>query len=227
MTTFDGEGPVRPAAAIGDLVARVEAIARSAPSEPPVVEGGGPDSGELAVARGALARRRWEAAVPARFRDATPGSIPDHAAHDIRGWMLGSEPRPNLVLFGAVGVGKSWTACAAVRPLVEAGRTMAFWPVVRLLDHLRPGDRPDPYADAVTVDLLILDDVGAERATEWTAERLYALVNDRWLDQLPTVATSNLTAPQLTAAVGDRLASRLLGGAVTTRLIGPDRRRRG
>jgi DNA replication protein DnaC len=111
-----------------------------------------------------------------------------------------------------------------------------FWPVVELLDALRPGGDPETLAQAVTVDVLILDDLGTEKPTEWTFERLYAVVNRRWLEELPTVGTSNLPAsrksapdgydgPTLDEVLGPRMFSRLVGGSVPIRMSGPDRRR--
>lgn len=175
------------------------------------------------LARGLLAEHRWKATIPRRFLTAHLSTVGGDLQSKLREWAELEEP-PNLVLTGPVGSGKSYAACAACRPRVEAGATLEFWPVVRLLDQLRPGREPDPYDAIVATDLLVLDDLGAERATEWTAERLYAIVNDRWLAERPTIATTNLTPPQLTAAVGERLASRLLGGATTARLAGHDRR---
>jgi DNA replication protein DnaC len=178
------------------------------------------------VATRQLAERRWAAQITARFAAASIVELDDDLRGRLSRWA-NTPPRPSsLVLTGPVGTGKTYAACAAVRPLVEQGATLAFWPVVRLLDQLRPGRDDDPYPAAVAADLLVLDDLGAERATDWTAERLYALVNDRWLAERPTIVTTNLAPPQLTAAVGERLASRLLGGATTALLSGPDRRMR-
>lgn len=192
-----------------------------------------PDEAELlppppepeATARGHVATERWARAIPRRFLGACLDDLPEPLCATLLEWAELEAP-PNLVLTGPVGTGKTHAACAAVRPRVERGETLAFWPVVRLLDQLRPGADEDPYESAVAADVLVLDDLGAERATEWTAERLYAIVNDRWLAEKPTIATANLSPPQLAAAAGERLASRLLGGAHIARLAGPDRRMR-
>lgn len=194
-------------ALFADRVSRVRLVA------------GDPDD----TARALIAGRRWAATVPPRFAAAALADLAGEVLDKLAGWI--EEPElPNLVLLGPVGSGKSHAACAAVRPLVERGMSLEFWPVVRLLDQLRPGRDPDPYDDVARADLLVLDDLGAEKATEWTAERLYAIVNDRWLARRPTIVTTNLAPPQLAAAVGERLASRLLGGATIARLSGADRR---
>jgi DNA replication protein DnaC len=141
------------------------------------------------------------------------------------------------VLLGDVGTGKSHAAVAAVRPAFERGLEVRFLPVVELLDLLRPGGPEGVLYDLADVDRLVLDDIGMERATDWTMERMYALVNRRWLEGRPTIATSNLpgsrrTAPAgydgvtLDGALGERTFSRLVGSSsVVVKLTGPDRRR--
>ena len=61
------------------------------------------------------------------------------------------------------------------------------------------------------VDLLHIDDLGAERRTEWVLEQLYSIVNTRYEEQRATLVTSNLDHEALTAQVGERIVSRLEG----------------
>lgn len=169
----------------------------------------------------------WESAVPARFRAARLADFADRAGHDDLVDWAQDEARPNLVLLGPVGVGKTRAATAAVRGAFAAGSSLIFAPVGELLDRL-DWRRPDSaawMAELMAVDLLVVDDLGAERSNEWTGERLYAVINRRWLDELPTVATTNLEPDQLAEALGERTYSRLVGGATVLRLAGPDRRR--
>jgi DNA replication protein DnaC len=60
------------------------------------------------------------------------------------------------------------------------------------------------------VDLLHLDDLGAERRTEWVLEQLYSIVNERWQDQRSIIVTTNLGLDQLREQLGARTVSRLL-----------------
>lgn len=185
-----------------------------------------------AVLGDAVADRRngtWLRAIPNRFVWADlpdladqPGEVVDALAD----WSRDPAGR-NLLLLGPVGVGKSHAAVAAVREQhFVRGADVRFFPVVELLDLLRPGGPERALYDLADCDLLVLDDVGSERGTDWTAERLYALVNRRWLEARPTVCTSNLDSDQLQTTVGPRVFSRLVGnGAVALRLTGPDRRR--
>ncbi len=187
--------------------------------------------------------RQWTEIVPRRFVHSKPSDFIHEAEktrQQLTEWCKQPEGR-NLLFVGPVGTGKTHAAVAAagVRFFVH-GSWVKFWPVVELLDALRPGgasEDDDVMEVAMRCALLVLDDLGAEKPTEWTAERLYAIVNRRWMDERPIIATSNLPATQKTApkgyegetldeAVGPRMFSRLVGsGAVIVRLSGPDRRR--
>lgn len=173
--------------------------------------------------------RVWREAIPSRFLWATVDDFTGQTRSELEGWA--EPPGPggrNLLLLGPVGVGKSHAAVAAARLLFDRGTEVRFLPVVELLDLLRPGGPEGALYDLADLDCLVLDDLGSERPTDWTAERLYALVNRRWLEERPTIVTSNLAAGALEEAVGPRVFSRLVGnGSVGVGLSGPDRRRKG
>lgn len=176
----------------------------------------------------AAARRlRWEEVCPARFRGAALDGVDNVAVRgDLATWAAEAAAggAANLVLVGPTGRGKTHAALAACREPFMAGRSVLFAPVVELLDALRPegGMSTEPYCEA---DVLVLDDLGGERATGWTAERLYLIVNRRWMERRPTVVTTNLEPAELTEAVGERTYDRLRDGAVMLR-VGGERSRR-
>lgn len=188
------------------------------------------DYDDLPAAVGSmLADRRlatWQRAIPNRFQWAQLADFTGPEADTLAGWAEQPAGR-NLLLLGAVGVGKSHAAVAAVRPAhFDRGADVRFLPVVELLDLLRPGGPDGALYDLADVDVLVVDDLGTERSTDWTDERLYAVINRRWLEERPTVATTNLDAKELRDAIGARTYSRLVGnGAVVVTLTGPDRRR--
>ena len=72
--------------------------------------------------------------------------------------------------------------------------------------------------------LLIIDDIGAERLSEWVSERLLSLINTRVSNGLCTIYTSNLSPDELTNKLGARLASRIIGYSKQIALTGGDRR---
>jgi DNA replication protein DnaC len=214
-------------------VAAVRAAAARRP-DPHVPYTDPDDTDQAAPSMEGLRARLWSGSVPSRFCWATIDQFDNPAeadyyqpaaAAELRDWAKSPRGR-NLVLLGPVGVGKSHAAVAAVRPQFDRGQEVRFLPVVELLDMLRPGGPDGALYDLAGTDLLVLDDVGSERPTEWTAERLYALVNRRWLEERPTVVTSNLAPDTLADTLGERLWSRLVGsGAVAVGMAGPDRRR--
>jgi DNA replication protein DnaC len=128
---------------------------------------------------------------------------------------------PSLLMAGMTGAGKTHQAYGAVRALAQAGVGVR-WRATTAAD-LYAGLRPRPGVDserelaAVSrVPLLILDDLGAAKTSEWVEEITYRLINHRYNHCLPTLITSNLTIRDLRTYVGDRVASRL--AQMTTRV---------
>lgn len=204
------------------------------------------DDGDEPDGREQWRSERWSRIVPSRFAWATLDDFTDPAAAtyaptiaaDLAQWARGHGG--NLLIFGPVGVGKTHAAIATARArFFDHAADVRFYPVVELLDALRPGgDEDGALRRLCKVDLLVIDDLGSERPTDWTAERMYALINRRWLDESPTIFTSNLWPTKATAdsnadvgmtldeAVGPRVFSRLVGSdSIVLRMTGPDRRR--
>ena len=96
------------------------------------------------------------------------------------------------------------------------------------LENLRNDyGRDDPdfeeELDMVThCKLLIIDDIGAERITEWVAERMVSLIHDRYSNGLSTIYTSNLSPKELEEKLGDRIASRVIGKSAVVEITGGD-----
>lgn len=98
------------------------------------------------------------------------------------------------------------------------------------LEDLRNSyDNPDPDFEQVLdmlkkCKLLIIDDIGAERVTEWVRERLVSIINTRVGAGLSTIYTSNLSPEELKEGLGDRISSRVLGSSGVVEITGADRR---
>ena len=166
----------------------------------------------------------WTRAIPSRLSWAWTTDFTAPVAAELDDWSASPRGR-NLVVFGPLGVGKSHAAVAACRAGYERGMETVFLPAVELFELLRPGGPDGTLWDLMAVDHLVLDDLGAERPTGWTVERLYALINRRWLEERPTIVTTNLELPDLEEAIRPDTYSRLVGsGAVLLRLAGNDRR---
>ena len=99
------------------------------------------------------------------------------------------------------------------------------------LDDLRNSyNNPSPEFDTElemvkSCKLLIIDDIGAERVTEWVRERLVSIINARSSNGLCTIYTSNLSLKGLTDKLGDeRISSRIKGSVTEINLLGKDNR---
>jgi DNA replication protein DnaC len=140
-----------------------------------------------------------------------------------------------LWLIGDVGTGKTTLAMLISKAALDAGRSVAIYSVPRLLAEIRDtydadsGERSymDFFQRLVSVDLLHLEDLGAEKQTDWVLEQLYSLVNQRYEDTRSVLVTSNVESPiELEEQVGKRTVSRLaeICGPDPLKLFGPDMR---
>ena len=103
---------------------------------------------------------------------------------------------------GPSGTGKTSLAILVAKAAKDAGRSYAVYPVPRLLAEIKrtfDRDSSDNYLAffrrLCSVDVLVLDDLGAEKQTEWVLEQLYSIVNERWQDRRSIVVTTNLPDP--------------------------------
>ena len=106
---------------------------------------------------------------------------------------------------------------------------MWFRPIAALLDELQEAFGDDRehrrvWQRATTVDVLALDDVGAEQATDWRQERLARLVDERYQQNRPVLLATNFPPAAWEEMLGARTVSRLQGMTMPMELTGSDRR---
>lgn len=180
--------------------------------------------------------RIWRA-VPEHFRALTLDSFPGPAeiVARLRGWLDGPAERW-LYLHGDVGRGKSGLAVALLRALVERGASGLFVVVPDLLERIRrtyrtrdaaEASEADVMASLYDVEVLVLDDLGAERTTDWVQERLFLVVGHRHDAHRRTILTSNLDLAELGERLHKRTASRIDELSEVIHMQGPNLRRRG
>ena len=120
-----------------------------------------------------------------------------------------------LWLMGSYGTGKTALAMIVAKAAIDAGRTVAIYSCPRLLNVIRDsieGGGLLSFLDLLAeVDLLHIDDLGAERRNEWVLEQLYSIVNARYEAQRSTLITSNLEREKLAEQIDERTVSRLEG----------------
>jgi DNA replication protein DnaC len=135
-----------------------------------------------------------------------------------------------LWFMGPVGTGKTTLAMLVSGSALKAGRSVAIYSLPRLLNEIRETHRADrshvDLLDRLTaVDLLHIDDVGAERTTDWVLEELYSIVNARYEDERSVVITTNiLDREALCEQITARTVSRLTEMCDELPLLGHDRR---
>ena len=113
-----------------------------------------------------------------------------------------------LYIYGTVGTGKTHLAAAIANELLNDGIKVICMASVDLLAKIRATYKTESGNDDAiiqefkTADLLIIDDLGKEKATEWSAQTIYAIINARYENELPTIITTNYGLSELV----DRLA---------------------
>lgn len=119
----------------------------------------------------------------------------------------------SYLLLGNVGMGKTWEAYAILRRLlVEHSTPCGFVTAPDLVAMLRPN--ADGQADVGLLQsspVLVLDDLGTERLTEWSTEQLWRVANFRAERRMPWIVTSNLSRTEIEDRYDPRLVRRLFG----------------
>ena len=119
---------------------------------------------------------------------------------------------------GDVGTGKTSLAMLVSKAALERGRSVAIYSLPRLLARIRrtydaeAGEQTylDFFERLTSVDLLHIDDLGAEKRSDWVLEQLYAIVDERYEQERSMVVTTNLDQPSLEEQIGARTVSRLV-----------------
>lgn len=157
--------------------------------------------------------------------EVTPGTAKAHAV------AVNYNPdQDGLVFFGPVGTGKTHLAAAISNRLFGTiGVLFISCPefLMKLRDAMNGRGAKKNLSllsTAKAVGLLVLDDIGTEKSSEWVTEILFILINHRYEFKLPTLLTTNCNLTLLEEKIGDRIVSRLVEMCRCVEFSGPDYR---
>jgi DNA replication protein DnaC len=137
----------------------------------------------------------------------------------------------SVYFHGEPGFGKTHAIVAGFKYDLSKNVDAAFVNVGDLIARIKASFRPNPEeydSDIIehyaSVRVLYLDDLGAEKATEFVVATLATIIDLRYRNELKTIITSNLTIKELNQQVGDRITSRIVGMCKIVEMKGKDRR---
>ena len=106
--------------------------------------------------------------------------------------------KKGLILVGNNGIGKTHLACSIANKLIENGTPVIYGTLINLLAELRNSYDTDNNISEIeiiklyeNVDILIIDDLGKEKPSEWGLEKLFTIINSRYENNLPVIITTN------------------------------------
>ena len=135
-----------------------------------------------------------------------------------------------LLLYGTVGTGKTYYSACIANALIEEGYSVLMTNFARLTNSLQGTfDGKNEFIDSLQrYTLLIIDDLGAERKSEFMQEQVFSIIDARWRSCLPMIITTNLTAEEIKnpQEVGyARIYDRILERCFPIAVMGESRRR--
>ncbi len=143
-----------------------------------------------------------------------------------------SSVEKNLMFTGGTGLGKTFLSNCIASEILKQGRTVLYQTAPVMFDEIldekfgKTQSGIDLIENILNVDLLIIDDLGAEKVTETKITELFEIINSRLLNQnhkiTKTIISTNLTAKELFEIYTTRIGSRLAGNYKFLRFLGDD-----
>ena len=136
----------------------------------------------------------------------------------------------NLLLYGSTGLGKTFLCNCIAKELLDKGKTVIYITAGQLFriiekqrfDKNEEDTSEDMMEDLLSVDLLIIDDLGTEFGTILSSSELFHIINSRMLTKKPVIVSTNLSPDNLIHQYSDRVVSRIVGTYTTLKFFGED-----
>lgn len=165
--------------------------------------------------------------------DHDDGSVPQiiSAKRYVDTWPKRKAQNDGLLLWGGVGTGKTFFAACIANALIEQGVSVLmtnFAKILNKLSGLYSDEKNDFIADMMRYSLLIIDDFGIERSTEFALEQVYNIIDERYKAKMPLIITTNLSITTLENPVDtahQRIYDRVLAMCIPVSFQGNNHRK--
>lgn len=135
-----------------------------------------------------------------------------------------------LLLYGNVGTGKTYSACEVANALIDKGYPVLVTNFARIINSLQATFKKQEYIDGFNrFSLLVIDDLGIERNTEFAKEQVYNIIDNRYRVGLPMIITTNLSIDKIKKPDdidNGRIYDRILERCFPIEVSGQSRRRK-
>ncbi|MCQ2455236.1 MAG: ATP-binding protein [Clostridia bacterium] len=151
---------------------------------------------------------------------------------ELKEYTINFNPKSSksLIFFGNTGLGKTHLSLSIMNELIEKGFFVHYDSAFNLFSKIeteRFNEHTDTtYKDAVSCDLLIIDDLGSEFVSAYTQSVFYSIINTRILAAKPTIINTNLSLLDIENKYTPRVSSRIMGEYIAKQFIGNDIRQK-
>lgn len=169
-----------------------------------------------------------EDAIPPRYIGAKWEDVPEKIRDTFTSMKIGGK---GVFIHGESGTGKTHIAYALFRHRTEQHKSTWLINTVQLFKDLRDDVIRSPsekthYMNKIMAyeGLLVFDDIGVEKATDFVLESFYLIINEKYNQMRPMVFTSNMSLGQIAMNLNDRIASRIAEMCEIVKMKGKDQR---
>ena len=138
--------------------------------------------------------------------------------------------KENILLYGQVGVGKSFLSCCVAKEILDKGYSVLYFSSSNLFDTLATStfdkdSKENLYTskeDIYNCDLVVIDDLGTEMINSFVCSSLFSLITERTLRNKSTIISTNLNLSDLSELYSERVLSRIIENYKLCKMSGPD-----